>query len=104
MATKKKTKTKAPKAKTPSKPRKPREDTAATELEVEVELKNGPKTKSALARRSVVTGEKLANDPKLGSALARLQRKGRVTVQNGRWALAGFKLCPQCKGKGWIEE
>ncbi len=42
-------------------------------------------------------------DPALGRTLQRLRRQGKLKVVKGRWALiGGAKICPKCKGKGWV--
>jgi hypothetical protein len=85
MATKKKTLAPA-KAKTPK---------FSDDVTIEAALTTGPKSLKDL--------KSVTNDPKLGQALARLRRQGRVEFRGGRWFFKTLTLCPKCAGKGWVK-
>ena len=98
MAKKKATTKKTAKKKTAKKKTKAVSDNVV-EKAVEKQLKKGPQSHKELREQ---LGRTRA-DPALGRTLQRLRRQGKLKVVKGRWALTGgAKLCPKCKGKGWV--
>jgi len=87
MATKKKKTSKkkitaAPKA-------KPLDDAALLKT-----LKKGPAHLATLKKQHA--------DPKLSKRLTSLKKQGVVSVAKGRWIHNDLKVCPTCKGCGWV--
>lgn len=100
MATrKKKKKAKKPPRKTKTAAKKARAKKKRGDAETEkmalAVLQVGPKSNKELR-------DKLKKDPALDRTLQRLRRKGRIKIVKNRWTVAEAKLCPKCKGRGFV--
>lgn len=66
-------------------------------------LKKAPKSNQELHEAL-----KIEKSVALGRTLQRLRRQGKIQAlpkkHGGRWAVAGFKLCPKCGGRGFVED
>lgn len=72
---------------------------------MEEKIKEALKTKPLTNRelRSAL-GLKASTDAKLDRTLQKMRKAGTIKAVRGRWEDASIKVCPNCDGKGWVQE
>lgn len=96
MATKKVTKA-APKAKATPKAKKP----AASPASPQEGAVSKALSKQAMTRRELQKTVGGTNE-QLTALLQKLKRKGQIKKVGRQWVGTSIKVCPHCKGRGWI--
>lgn len=76
-----------------------REQSKVIETKVKAALKKGPRSKKEIGKEAEV------EDKVLTQILQKLRRRGEIQVRkDDTWALATVQICPNCKGRGWVNK
>ena len=61
-------------------------------------LSGGPKSNREIRDQLGISSP----DPILDASLRRLKQQGKIQVVDRRWVLTSARVCPECRGKGWL--